>query len=308
VAKVDPEELASLTGAAPAQGSGDVVERDFGKPLRLGAARLTAIRRRFEIGLFRLGHDVSEALGSTYDVKLLGLREVHADTVREGLAEPLALTRFTVGGQIGWAVWDCPSAVRAVERLLCGTSPTVADRALSGLEIDLVAGFLSTLVSAVASASDVEPADVRPVRVLGTMGTWSEADDHADPHRLAFDLQLSRGDEQSELSIYLPGLARVAAEGESAPPPSDPPLHLSDVDVELSARLGEIEIPLSELLALENGDVIPLGTPIDGTLSVTVDGHEFARGVLGTSGGLLAVRVTQITPSRPTETQQRIHP
>jgi flagellar motor switch protein FliM len=62
---------------------------------------------------------------------------------------------------------------------------------------------------------------------------------------------------------------------------------------------------LSDLLALEDGDVIPLGTLVDGTLSVTVDGHEFARGALGTSGGTLAVRLTQIIRPRSAEAKHQ---
>jgi flagellar motor switch protein FliM len=301
VTSVDPEEVASLTGgAAPALRDGDVVERDFEKPLRLGVGRLTAIRRRLEIGLFGLGSQVSEALGATYDVALAGVREVHADVVREGLAEPLAVTRFAVAGQVGWAVWDCGAAVRAVERLLCGSAPDDLERPLSAVESELVSGVLERLVTAVAAASDVKPTGSRAVRSLSTMGTWLEAGDAADPHRVAFDVTLKRGDDTSEVAIYLPGLARPAA-GAGADEATELPSRLADLGVELSARLGEVELPLADLLALEDGDVIPLGTPVDGTLAVTVDGHELARAALGTSGGTLAVRLTQISRARTAE-------
>lgn len=298
---VDPEEVESLTGTSRAPAGERVAERDFGQPLRLGAARLTAVRRRFEAAAFRVGNDVSDALGRPYEVALVGLREVHADVARDGLAEPLAAVRFTVAGQLGWAVWDSASAVRAVERLLCGSAPKNADRALSALETDLVAGVLATLVAAAAQAAEVEHRDLRPARALGTLGTWQEVGEAADPHRVALDLLLRTGPEQSELTVYLPGLPRTAA-AEPAPP-AELPGHLDRVAVELSARLGEVEIPLADLLALEDGDVISLGTPIHGTLAVTVDGVELGRGVLGTSGGKLAVRLTDVHHP-PTRSQQ----
>jgi len=296
VTNVDPEEVAALTGAEDSQAeSRHVSERDFGKPLRLGDGRLGALRRKLEIGLFQLGNEVSATLGSTYEVALTDVREVHADVVRDGLEEPLSVLRFTAAGQIGWAVWDCPAAVRAVERLLVGTAPADADRALSELEMELVGGVLHLLVESIAKTAEIEIEDPRGTRVLGTMGTWQEVGKGADPHRVAFDVALKRGDEQSELTIYLPGLGR-AAEVEEQAPPADVPEHLERIAVELSARLGEIELPLADLLALEDGDVIPLGTPIDGTLSMTVDGHEFARAILGSSRGTLAVRLTEIRP------------
>jgi flagellar motor switch protein FliM len=291
VTPLDAEEVEALIGAraAPAR----VAERDFARPLRLGAERLAALRRRLEIVLHKASTRLSSELGRAYRLELAGIREVHADAVRQGLSEPLAAARFQSAGQPAWAVWSNDAAVRALEMLLCGSVAKTTARALSELEASIMLGALEAVVRELAGAAGAVVDKFQAVTALATLGTWTEAGDGADPGRVALDLHVRVASEQSELVVYLPGLAPPAA---APPAPETLPEHLDPVEVVLSARLGEIEIALCELLDLEHGDVIPLGTPEDGTLAVTVDGFEFARAQLGTSEGSLAVRLTEVHP------------
>lgn len=287
---VNPEELEALvgTGAAPAA---RVTQRDFGSPLRLGAERLAALTGRFTHVLHHLSTQLSAELGQTIAVELVGVREVHADVVRQGLDGPLAAARFECAGQPGWAVWSAEAAVRAVETLLCGSSPKAEPRPLSELEVGIVLGALEGIVRELAGAAGVQVDRFQAVTTLVTFGAWNDAGDRADPERVAVDLRLPLGREQSELMVYFPGLAGPPAQEAL---PAALPAHLQEVEVVLSARLGEVEVALSELLRLEHGDVIPLGTAEDGTLSLVADGVELAHAELGTSEGRLAVRLTEV--------------
>jgi len=289
VTPVAPEEVEALIGA-PAAPPARVLERDFAQPLRLGAERQADLRRRLETVLHRASGRFAAELGRPFQIRLDGIREVHADVVREGLAEPLAAARFQSDGEPCWVVWSNEAAVRALETLLCGSAPKSTARALSELEASILLGALEALVRELAGAAGTAVERFQAVTALGTLGTWSEAGPAADPGRIAVDLSLRAGGEETELVVYLPALAPPAAE----PLPEALPQHLDPVEVVLSARLGEVEVALSELLLLEHGDVIPLGTPEGGMLAVTVDGFEFARASLGTSEGRLAVRLTEV--------------
>ncbi|MEM7309992.1 MAG: FliM/FliN family flagellar motor switch protein [Planctomycetota bacterium] len=291
-ANVDPQEVEALTEGLASAPSGEHAARDFAQPLRLGQARLAAFRRRVEGMEFPLTKHVTDQLGVATEVKLVDAREVHADVVREGLEDPLAAVRFRCGGQIGWAVWDADAAVHAIEQLLCGSSPTEGPRRLSGLEADLLVAILGKPIERLAEAGDVAVESVQAVTNLSSLGSWQELGSAADPHRVALDFELKAGDESSELHVYLPGFSN---DGQAPEAPAEAlPEHLDPVAIELSVRLGAAEIPLSELLALEDGDVIPLGTPTNGTVAVTVDGWELARARLGQSEGKLAIALTEV--------------
>ena len=299
---VDPQEVEALTGDAAEQAAA-FAGRDFAQPLRLGAERLLEIRRRVEAVLFKLTGHVQSELCAPYEVSLEDVREIHADQVRAGLEGSLAAARFGCRGQVGWAVWDNGAAVRAVETLLCGRAPSDADRPLTQAEAGIVASMLERVSAELGSAFEMELDAFEAVTGLGSFGSWHEPGKLADPHRVAFDLALSDGTNTSEVSVYLAGFGAEAAPAAPALLPG----HLDEVEVELSARLGEIEIPLNELLGLEPGDVIPLGSPTSGTLAVTVDGWEFARARLGKSGERLAIALTELNPpgsDEPTEEGQ----
>ncbi len=72
------------------------------------------------------------------------------------------------------------------------------------------------------------------------------------------------------------------------------PKHLDNVEVELGIRLAECEISLNQLLALEEGDVIPTSVRNGDPATVLVEGKELATGRLGTHQGHFAILVEQM--------------
>jgi flagellar motor switch protein FliM len=290
VSAVEPEEMEALVGERTAEAP-RVLERDFAQPLRLGATRAHALEKKLVHGIQRVEARLSEELGRPYVASLAGLREVHAEAASAGLTEPLAAVRFSVAGQPGWAVWNCEAAVRAVETLLCGAPGKNLARALSELEATIVLAATEGAVREVANFAELAVDGFRVVTTLPAFGSWQEAGELADPHRLAVDLKLRLGELVTELAIYLPGMT---PEAEAPQAPAELPEHLDLVEVTLSAQLGEVEVPLAELLKLEHGDVISLGAPEGGTLAIMADEVQLARALLGTHEGRLAVRLTEV--------------
>lgn len=69
---------------------------------------------------------------------------------------------------------------------------------------------------------------------------------------------------------------------------------VGNVPLALVARLGEALVSLDDLLQLQIGDVIPLGTPIDGEIDVLVGGRVRYRGRPGLLRSHNAVRITRV--------------
>lgn len=67
--------------------------------------------------------------------------------------------------------------------------------------------------------------------------------------------------------------------------------HMYATDAEVSVILGETEITLQELLDVQVGDVIPLGTLIGKPLQVRVNGIPTYRGSVGTSKRRYAIQI-----------------
>src|SRR5690606_25607918 len=64
--------------------------------------------------------------------------------------------------------------------------------------------------------------------------------------------------------------------------------------LDLNVRLGSVDLPASTIVGFEEGDTIVLGTRLGRPLEVLVGGRPRFRGLPGTVGGRLALRVTDV--------------
>ena len=142
-----------------------------------------------------------------------------------------------------------------------------------------------------AESLGVETGSFEFVHAVDSIGAWEDGGEGADPHRVRIELALECGEETSALVLFLPGFGPpAAAAGEE--PPAALPAHLGQVEVEVGAAFVECEIPLSELLQLEEGDVIPLGSS-DEPIRVRIEGLDVARARLGRNRGRFAVSIIE---------------
>lgn len=68
---------------------------------------------------------------------------------------------------------------------------------------------------------------------------------------------------------------------------------LGAVKVEVSVRVGTVELSAADLLKLEAGSVIALDRSVEQPLDVLVDAHVVARGMLVAIGDHFGVRITE---------------
>lgn len=281
---------AVLGRAKPAQA---VAARDFKQPRRLGAERVRELHMLLKNLLPALEKRLQESCGLAFTLAIDGLGERDADTLFTGAAEPLCVLRFRCGKDPAWLAWDSTAAVATVETIFGARGSAGAARKLSPAEARVANLFLVELVKGVAPALGITPADFALVQVASELGTWREAGEGAQAHRLELALALTRGESTSVVRLWLPGVSAGAAQA-SATLPAELPGHLERVEVELSARLAGCEISLDQLLALEEGDVIPLDARLGDPTTLSVEGLTLAHARLGSHRGRLAVRIERL--------------
>ncbi|NOT32105.1 MAG: hypothetical protein HOP15_16785 [Planctomycetes bacterium] len=285
----------------PARG---VAARDFKQPRRFGAARLAELQLALNNLLPALERKVSESAGLAAGLTLAGLGEADADALFAA-NEPLCVQRFRCQKAPAWLVWTPAAAVETVEAILGARSvPTgAAARALSPTEVRIANQLLAEIVRAVTGVLGLATADFVMVQVASELGSWREAGADAEAHRFEVRLALDLGGHASTLRIYLPG---VEGEKELVEPAlGELPAHLEQVEVELSACLPGCEISLDQLLALEEGDVIPLDARLGDPTTLCVEGLTLARARLGSHRGRLAVRIERLSVQPETASASR---
>jgi len=287
----EPREIQAVLGRAkPAKG---VASRSFAQPRRLGPERARELARKLESLLPQLEKKLGEGTGSSFELALDRLGEVDAETLFAAAAEPLCVLRYRWQKDLAWLVWAPAEAVAVVESIFGARGAKGTARALSPAETKVATQLLVEVVRSVASAFQAAVADFALVQVVSELGSWRDGE-HADPHRLELRLALKRGELATTLALYLPGID-VGDAARAQALPEKLPAHLEQVEVELSARLPGCEISLDQLLALEEGDVIPLDARLGDSTVLCVEGLTLGQARLGSHRGRLAVRIERLS-------------
>lgn len=288
--------LSVLGRARPARGvaAQGVAARDFARPKRFGRERLAAIRLALKRLLPALEKRMDEVAGLRVAFELGELAEVDAEGLFARPSEPPCVLRFRCQKAPAWLVWEPAAAASVVEAIFGAKGASGAARKLSPTEIKVAVQFLSEIVRGVGGALALATSDFALVQAVPELGTWREGGPEASAHRLEVALQMKRGEQTSTLRLYLAGVDPGAEEALPALPAALP-AHLERVEVELSACLEGCEISLDQLLALEEGDVIPLAARLGDPTRLCVEGLTLAQARLGSHRGRLAVRVERLS-------------
>jgi len=293
-ANVEPEEAEALREAldASAESRSGAVQRDFSRPVRLSAHDVEALQRRFAAVLEEVEARFSNVLGVKVPIRLSSLREISAADLFAEDESPYAALRFEVRGQPGWVLWDPIPAVSAVEKVLGSRMEVPRARRLSSIECTVLNGFLGAVADVTLRSLEVEADNAVVALSREALGSWLDAGDSADPHRLHVSLRVEGPGGASRIDAYLP--LGAALEAAAAEVPQELPAHLDEVDVEVSVRIRGSAVRLEQLLGLEVGDVIPLDGQVGDPALFLVEGEPFATGLLGTRRGNLAIRIEEL--------------
>ena len=292
--ELSPEETAALAAPeATAAARGTVAPRDFREPKSLSSEQLHLAQGLVTTSLQGIAASLASALRSFHKVYLASTSELSVEQRFDGLEAPFLVYQFKVGGELGWAIWDSAAAAAAVEMIVSGTSAAEAEaRFLSRAEIAVLGSLMNR---AVANVLEVLGLDYTPgtlTQDLDDLLTLRSAGPGADARRLKIHLCIEGALGSSDLCLYVPGV-NAAPLPEREPLPTLPD-HLDDIRLDLRAYLGSVDLSLSQLLALEIGDVIPLDVDSSDPLEIYVEERACAKGTWGEASGQLAVRLDQI--------------
>jgi flagellar motor switch protein FliM len=295
---VTPEEAQAIREAVrPRRGeerSARVEPRQFDRPLRLSGAVLDKLRERIKKALPDVERELAPAMRSTPKLALAEVSEVNAESLAATLAPPLAALRFEVDKQPGWFVWECAAALDVLEVALGAAAPEKnSARPFTALERSMFARVVTQPVTCLARALALDPSSFSVAQDLESLGSWRQGGEKAEMQRLCVALSLESPIGASTWRLYFPGVVPSSRAAARPAPAAALPAHLADVQVELRARLGAGEVPLAELLALEVGDVIPLGLTVGEPLQVLVEDQACLIAALGKLQGQLAISVAR---------------
>ena len=299
---LDPEEVQAIMDlAAPEEGPRrappEVSARDFSKPRRLSPGELETVQTHASLSLPATIEQFANSLRNQHEIEILDISEVNADDIFGEVDEPFAIAKFDIGGQPGWLVWELIPALAVAEILLGASEPSDSEpRAFTSLERRSIERLLSPFVTTLASSLELAATNLEVLGAREDIGTWTDGGKLSEPSRLHLSFTFDGPGGASHFDLYLPGIHPHQEQAGALAPATPLPNHIRDVTVNLVARLGDNQIPLADLLAIEVGDVIPLETPVTEPLRIYVEDvpQPCGRGFLGSKRGNLAIRIEQI--------------
>jgi flagellar motor switch protein FliM len=292
---ISQEEVDALLGGEE-RSVDAVTPRDFTRPKRFSAEQLEQLSKQISSCLPAVERAMSAQGSGGFELSLYHTEETTRDAFVSSLEERgFFIQSVSLDGAAGWVQWDPMEARQAIEQNLGCGSTAGADAPLSDLERSLASDFVMLIVTGVANELGISvsaDADYIERRLLQASVDGAPG---GDDQRLSITLELSGCGLSSKLYLYLPGVAPAAdacSEGEA---PSSLPSHFDDVEVPVIAELASIELPLEGVLALEEGDVITLGSGRDTTARLVVDGRPAGSASWGQDGDRIALTLLDLS-------------
>ncbi len=289
---------AVATATRSASPGGEVTSLDFSRPHRLSEDSLAEIRKKLTKALPALQAHLKQSLGPGWSPEIEQVGEESADRFFERVLqagrEPLVVCFWRLANDPASVSWERSAATLAVDAALgtpAGSGPAApaGGRRLSRIESRLIGDFLAGIVQRIASALGLQASGFEFLQDEQAIQEAAEEKRGLDPLRLEIALSIRGPNSSNTLWLHLGGFRPSASA--AAQTPVKLPEHLEAVRVEVCARVGSSDVCLSQVLELEEGDVIPLETRLGEPAWISVEGKDFARARLGTYRGRLALKI-----------------
>jgi flagellar motor switch protein FliM len=233
---------------------------------RLAATRLAGAHR------IPTEMDIVDVLQLTWsDAHALSQRSAMSATL---LAEP-------IGSKLLLSM-DVPLLLASIERLL--GSPSEAEpveRSLTDIDLVLIGRIFDVFVESLSSMWE-QLAGVTLSRIGLEVQTETAQTVSASEPTLALQMEARMESITGQIVLLLPyasvqSVSSAFSKRSDADRTVDPAMagavreNLGEVDITLRAEVGEIRMPVREVLALKPGDVIGLGIPVDAAMALRAD-------------------------------------
>jgi flagellar motor switch protein FliM len=276
----------------------EVQSRDFDEPRWLSADDLDQLQRMARTGAAAALDAIRSALPLDLELGAVEVSESSLDAHRrDARAESTSLVCESPAGP-SLATIDRASLLSLADAALgAGDASSIAARELSPLEASIAERLLTQAFARMAQAFGLSAKESRLVSDAADLSRALRAD--GDRRRVAVLVEITRGDDKLVLHFLLAGVTPAprkpapSTREKIAPRPSLP-LDIASTRVEIAAVLGELEIMLTDLLALEAGDLIPLALAPGDAITLRIEGEACGRARFGERDGRMAVRLTEI--------------
>lgn len=281
-----------------------VVARDFREPRRLSSGDIEALRRPLENSAAAVLETLKLVVPVEIAMEAPEIGEASLDAVLrdDGTQVVGAICDGATGASV--LVLDALSAIAIAEVALgADESATPEARAMTPLEKNVMDRLLVRVLERALQSLQIAAKDVRAVGSRAHL--VREVGPDGDRRRVALRIPLAIGPTRTVLHLLLAGVKVPAPKAAPTTPAAKDakkaalPAEIAPTNVDLCAVLARTDILLTELLALEPGDVITLDAAPGQTIAIEIEGQPRARARFGVRESRLAVRIQEILRNPP---------
>jgi flagellar motor switch protein FliM len=298
VSAAEIEAIMALANEKPPL-SNDVRARDFAEPRRLSATQVEKLVRIASKPMTDLETHLRSWLRTPHTCRVQNIVEAHSEVLLRGVGDPVCAVVFDSAGLTAWCLLE-NAAILAMCEMALGADEVKerTARPISTVEAAILVEVLAKPLTTLAQSLGVDAKNFRVVQDRETL-LRPEDNVNADPLRIGVLVALDSALGSFNMRVYFGGVRAPEAgapNGQLTAPSKKTalPQHAGGVEVEVSARLGCIDVPLSELLAVEVGDVIPLGIEVGAPVVLHVESEPCASAQFGERDGKLAIRILKL--------------
>lgn len=292
--------------ARPIAGRNRYVRKmDFARPSKFNKDQLRTLQMLHESFCRRASTFLSGSVRSLVEVSVTGAEQIPYGDFVSSLPVPTFTSVLEIAplGTNAMASIDLPLLFAMIDRMLGGPGTNASRvRELTEIEAGLASNLMERLLDELTDAwKDLVPVEFR-LRGIEMNAQFAQIVPASEPSVLII-MELSIGTATGSLSICLPyrsietvvsdlAAHRYFATGEDQPEQRASLLaNLQRVTMPVRAEVGATRMPVESVLAMQPGDVIPLGRRVDDGVRLAVGNTRAYRAVPGTDGTHVAVRI-----------------
>ena len=272
----------------------DVLPYDFESPELVSGAQRNRLDAFFEAWGRQIGMQITAKTRAVVDVAVLPFAIQGFGAFVTAADEPCVYAVAAIGAGGPKAIWRIPAAEARywASRMVGGSGATAAEeRPLTAVERALAWRMAEEQLAELHLAMDGLLPEVH-VESFGSDVAGAATD--LDDLMVTAVVGTHRRGERRQLALALPAAAVLDALGRRSGPQDAATVaarltaHVALAPVEVSLRFDRVRVGPSIVLALAEGDVIPLTHPPHRPLVIALDGAPLLRAAVGSNGDRLA--------------------
>lgn len=278
--------------------SGAVVPYDFRTGSELSREALSQVQTQIDRLAVTLGRIMNAYLDCPTEFEVLSAEAMTFDLYLEQLGETALLGIVELQGHLPamWWQMDGVAGGAALGRML-GGQPLALDHRATELELAVLHRFLREIVDIWASTSDQVMRWRPELTEIITDGAALQTALHASEIvRVVIGAEIANA--QGQMCVCLPITTAQALVAESIRDTADEQLDTSDASrtagqivVSVTAIVHRGAISFGDAMNLDEGDVVPLGKPLDDPLIISIRGQDKFVAQAGVKSGRLSARI-----------------